>query len=492
LVLGQAARPSRYFFRDYTLYRRAFTLLSASSPAFKRIFTELAQAQVFRRHLCSIDPMLSVMMPGRRFDLPPDLTLFQHEIDREFGEVRRVVDDLYSNLVRVNATADAAFDRDLCWPPGTFWERRETNSVAANLPYVRPEKQDLLAEFPPNHPYLDLIYQSAAFASHLAPGPRTMPSFATARLHGAWTRGVFGVAGGEDEVIDFLAERITSLGGQVSFSERAVGLDIMPDKSMKLIIDGQMSTIGAQFVVTDEPGESLAQLSQGRHLQRGAQHDWPIVTTRAGRFVVSIVVSPKGLPESLGAESFIFSRMPGGSPDPLSPVIHLQRLDRLVSEDGPPKSDDTCTLVAEIILAQPGTLSLSDARDFILGAVLAQFPFLKQHLLLVDSPHDGLPIWVYANSKRSNAERMESRGAFRNPEPMSPLIVVDPVGYMGICGEPLRGPIPHTYLVGRSVMPALGQEGELIAAWGVARIITKSDKRRQRMRRDMWSRLDFG
>jgi hypothetical protein len=42
------------------------------------------------------------------------------------------------------------------------------------------------------------------------------------------------------------------------------------------------------------------------------------------------------------------------------------------------------------------------------------------------------------------------------------------------------------------VLPCLGQEGELLAAWGVARIITGSDNRRARMRRDMWSRIEFG
>ena len=35
-------------------------------------------------------------------------------------------------------------------------------------------------------------------------------------------------------------------------------------------------------------------------------------------------------------------------------------------------------------------------------------------------------------------------------------------------GEPVRGPIKNTYLVGKSVLPGLGQEGELMAAFGAA------------------------
>ena len=134
LVLGQGSRPAAYQFRDVQLRRRPFTLLSATSPAFKRIFVELAQTQVFRRFMQPLDPMTTVLMPGRRFDIPPDLELFQREIDREFQEVRRVVDDLYTDFARVNAAADTAFERDLCWPPGTFWEKRDTASAAANVP----------------------------------------------------------------------------------------------------------------------------------------------------------------------------------------------------------------------------------------------------------------------------------------------------------------------------------------------------------------------
>jgi hypothetical protein len=47
-------------------------------------------------------------------------------------------------------------------------------------------------------------------------------------------------------------------------------------------------------------------------------------------------------------------------------------------------------------------------------------------------------------------------------------------------------------LVGRSVLPALGQEGQLLAAWGAARLITRTDRRKERMRRDMWSKIEIG
>ena len=54
----------------------------------------------------------------------------------------------------------------------------------------------------------------------------------------------------------------------------------------------------------------------------------------------------------------------------------------------------------------------------------------------------------------------------------------------------MRGPIPGTYLVDRTVLPALGQEGEPLAAWSAARLITRKDRTRQKMRREMWTKVE--
>ena len=75
-------------------------------------------------------------------------------------------------------------------------------------------------------------------------------------------------------------------------------------------------------------------------------------------------------------------------------------------------------------------------------------------------------------------------------EPMERLWSVDQPGFLGLSGEPVRGPIPSTFLVGPTVLPALGQEGELLAAWSVARLVTRRDKTRQRMRQKLWSKIE--
>ena len=77
-------------------------------------------------------------------------------------------------------------------------------------------------------------------------------------------------------------------------------------------------------------------------------------------------------------------------------------------------------------------------------------------------------------------------------EPMIRQLEVDPPGYLGLGGEPIRGPVERTLLVGRSVLPGLGQEGELLAAWGAARLVTRTDRGKERMRREMWSKVELG
>ena len=137
LVVGQQRRPSDYRFDDAELRRRAFTMLAATSPVWRRVVGELAKSQTWKRRVVPADPMLQVIMDGRRFDVPPDSELFVREIEREFPEERRHVAELYQNFARVTAAADAGFDKDAVWPPGTFMERRQTC-----LLYTSPSPRD--------------------------------------------------------------------------------------------------------------------------------------------------------------------------------------------------------------------------------------------------------------------------------------------------------------------------------------------------------------
>lgn len=72
---------------------------------------------------------------------------------------------------------------------------------------------------------------------------------------------------------------------------------------------------------------------------------------------------------------------------------------------------------------------------------------------------------------------------------MAPRWRVEPPAFHGLGAEPVRTPLAGAFVVGPSALPALGQEGELLAAWSAARLITRTDKRKEQMRRDMWSKI---
>lgn len=479
LVLGQGYKPPSYSFEGIALARRAFTLLSAASPSWTRILVELAQSQTFRRKALPLDPMLQVLAPSLRLDVPPDAAQFGREIDREFSEVRRVVDELYAELARTNAAADAAFERDVVWPPGSFWERRETARVAATLPHLTTST-DLFAEFPRAHDYRAVIEVSARFSTDLA---EPLPAFALARLHGAWTRGVCRVAKGEEEILDFLAQRIRAHGGEARLHDRASSILVKGGKVHGVVVDGEDDPIGVQFVVTDLATRSLLELAPDFAPPRRVLAQMPDLSVREERFVVSIVVREEGLPVPLGDEAFLLPTRPLES---ASPAVHLQRWRSANVPEG------CALLVCEALL--DGTERPTHAREQVLAVVEQMLPFVEQHYVVVDSPHDGRPLWDYRSGKRVEVDRARFRagGASLEAEAMIPRWGVAPTSLHGLAGEPLRTPLGGAFVVGKTTLPALGQEGELLAARSAARIITRTDRRKEKMRRDMWSKVELG
>ncbi len=489
LVLGQGQKPASYRFEGKTLKRRTFTLLSGYSPAWTRILHELAQSPSFRRHVAPLDPLFAVLTRERRVQLPPSLDQFSREVDREFPEVRQLVDELYATFASVNAAADTAFERDAVWPPGSFWERLETNRLSSTLPFVAGDgARDLLGKFPAGHPYRELVTLPAQFASDLAVPGDQMPPFALARLHGAWTRGVLGLADGEDELEQFLVRRIQAHGGLCRLDEKATELVVRRGAVVGVLADGEDEPFGTANVLCDQMGEMLAELSGGDGITKTARQDWPHVTATSGRFVVSLLVRTAGVPDPLPAESFLIPTA-AARRDPRRPVVHLQRVD--VKADPDAEKTPSCTLlVAETIMPTRGPVTLLEARDAVLTTVREHLPFIDEHLMVVDSPNDGLPLYEYVNGVRKEIDRIHLTEGTAGPEPMRWQWTVDPPGYAGLSGEPIRGPIPGTYLVGSTVLPGLGQEGELLAAWGATRVITRQDRTRQKMRRQMWSRIE--
>ena len=244
--------------------------------------------------------------------------------------MRQIVDELYTTIASVNAAADGAFEREGVWPPGGLWERFETGqadvAAAAFANGERATEASLLAKFPSGHLYREIAGIPALFAGHLAGTAEQLPALSFARLHGAWARGISALAGGEPEFEAFLSDRLVAHGGVCALDRRAESLVIRHGSVVGVLLDGDdEDDEGPRAVITDQWGEALAELSQGKGVTRSAERDWPRLAPETGRFVVSAVVARALLPSALPPESFV---MPAGAPrDPRKPIVHLQWFD---------------------------------------------------------------------------------------------------------------------------------------------------------------------
>jgi phytoene dehydrogenase-like protein len=473
LVLGQARTPLLYRYDGMPLARRAPTFLAQSAPVFRRILAELSQLTPLRRRARQLDPMFQALTPSARIDVPPDTALFAREIEREMPELRRQTDELYGELARGNAAADAALDADVTLPPDGFWERRDARRILAALPHLDVPAERLVAEIPPDHAYRAIALATARFASDAA---TPLSGFAFARLHGAWTRGITTTPFGEADVVELLLERVRAHGGEVRANERADAILVKSGKVAALRTAEEGEVVGAEFVVGDMPVRSLLALCQGYEPSPRALATLPPLEPARWRFVASAIVADAGLPAALAAESFFADARRG--------VFHVTRV-----REGTGIPTNASLVVVEALLDRPEPPR--GMRGTIVRRLKQIAPFFERHLLVLDSPHDGEPLVdLRAGENAIPRTLLRAGGAFVDPEPMPAQYRTSDELFGGLGGDPARALAQGLFAVGRSLLPALGQEGELLGAWGVARVITKTDRRRERLRKELWSKLE--
>ncbi len=482
LVLGQGELPASYAWQGRRIGRRAFSLLFGETPVWRRVLQDLAQSQTFRRRTRRVEPSFSLLVPQRRLQVSGDRALFAGEVRREFPEVQPVVDELWSAMIMANRALEVGLSRDAPWPPVGFIERLRARRWLSSLPWANEPLSVLLDKLPVGHVYREAAFLPAAFACDWAHAPSELPVLAAARLQQNFVRHGLSFEGGEDAFEDFLVQRIRAHGGTCELSERADGFLFRRGRVAGVVMGGGEETIGADCVVTGLDGRALVELSEGRGLSPSYAR-WPELKPTLGRFVVSCWVARLGLPEPLGLESIVVSGrdLRGGE----RPALHVQSLPL----DGPP-GQPLQELLVEVLVPLGQVRRGTELRAVVMQCLREQFPFLDRHLVLSDSPHDGLPLHVYENGQRRDVERVHLAGASARPEAMQPLWRAEPTGFLGLAGEPIIGPVRGTFLVGKTVFPGLGQEGELLAAWSAAQRVTRSDRAWQKRRRQMWSKVD--
>ena len=125
-----------------------------------------------------------------------------------------------------------------------------------------------------------------------------------------------------------------------------------------------------------------------------------------------------------------------------------------------------------------GTVLGSPSQPRVMGA---------SNALYIDSPFDGRPL----RDVRERRDIAMPDPWHRAPERMQAVFGYPVVRNLGVCAMSVRSPIKGLLLCGAQVVPGFGVEGEFLAAWTAAGIITRTDRQKERMRRELWSKVEI-
>ncbi len=480
LVLGQGAPAPTYRAAGRTWPRRAHTFLATHSPVAKRVLAELALHQSFRRRSASIDPAFQVVLPDHRFEFALDAAALEREIARELPTVKRAVEDFGRACTRYAANLDRAFERDLLWPPETFFERREVARAIAHQPFGRDGWGiDPFAEFPDPHPFRTIVAAPVHFSSGMAAEPPVPLSLT--RLYWAWCHAAK-LDGGFGWLHQALIEKITTYSGELRARESADRLLLKRGAVTGLRLAGSGEEIGCGFVAHARDIDSLLRLLPERGALRELFERLGEPTPRWFRYTLNVLVHADGVPEGIARDVFFVrdpARLTAGGETAL-------RID--VS---PVDSNGLRLFTVEALLPRRGVEEIPgyvvSMRKRILSALSELAPFIDSHIHLVDSPHDGVEV----HDMQRGAVVAPDEPWTRGPATMEPVHGYPVHGTLGVFAFPTRTPIRRLLLCGPHIAPGLGDEGAFLTAWSTARIVTRSDRRKEWMRRGLWTKIEI-
>jgi phytoene dehydrogenase-like protein len=469
LVLGHDELPPTYEIAGRTLPRAAFNFLPAHSPVARRIMAELAIQATFRRHAVAHDPPLQVAMPGVRFELAAEPALLARELEREFPAVARTAENILAELRAGSEGLDRALENDLVWPPETFFERRAHARATRHLPYGTPREADPLAQLPEGHPFRQVLAAPARFADGI--DPDSLHGLRLARLFSLWASGGADLAGGPGgwaTLRKILEDSVRAHGGEVRERERIDAVATRRGHATSVRIAASGEQIGASWIVVGTDVATLLRLLPDRRPLEELFEELGEPTPRYYRFTLNLVIRAEAVPPGLARDAFLLR-------DPARPLSAANLLHVETHPEVPGSGERR--MVVEALLPRRGVEDVpgyvETVREQLLSSLGELVPFLGEHLVLLDSPHDGRPGRLVEERRDVEPVQRWQRG-FRTMEIVHGFPVTGP---LGVTALPVRTPLGRLLLCNHQVVPGLGLEGELLAASTTVRLIEQADPR---------------
>ncbi|MFK7992433.1 MAG: hypothetical protein AB8I08_40805, partial [Sandaracinaceae bacterium] len=156
-----------------------------------------------------------------------------------------------------------------------------------------------------------------------------------------------------------------------------------------------------------------------------------------------------------------------------------------------PEEDGRRLLTVEVLLPRRNIEEVpeytSSIRERLLDGLEDLIPFLRSHIELVDSPHDARGV----DDLAAGLGRPSPSPWARGPQTMQAVFGYPVVSGLGVCALPVRAPIKRLLICNGQVAPGLGLEGAFLTAWSAARLVSRSDRKKEWMRRGRWGKLEI-
>ncbi len=421
-----------------------------SLPLFDGLLAELGVATEISRLLKPAAVPVQWLRPNERFDWPADPEARLKELTRGIGvaEGKALVSQLEAVGTAAGAT-DAFFQAKPELGASGLFERWKLNRLLAKTPELATACP-LDVKSPHEKLWLALARQCASVAQ-----PSGMP---LARVAGKIAPSPCLFPGGRSGLRELLANRARELGVDVVAEGETVG-ELCFDGSRPVgirLARGETIYKAAAIVSTLEPAglSRLVPPERAKPLARLAPRLSPTHTL----FTLGIVLPEAALPRGLGELALL---------EPKEPALDLIRL-----HVSPARrfgaSDDTAgerlvqaVVTVPLAMRQAGREGATALVEQLWGELEAVLPFARKHVIDQATP------WL--DGPQVSAGEHE----------LHPLFELAPDAAAGVVGLPTTGAWSHFFFAGRPVLPALGLEGEALAAILAARrvehLVNKSD-----------------
>jgi hypothetical protein len=460
LVIGHSQPWPSYEARGVRFPVAPFAVPAPSSPVLARIFSELALRPMLQRRMRNLSPTFQVVMPGHRMDMTLEPSLLTRELEREFPDARHAMEELLRSAAHSDPAVDELLARDLMWPPEGWFERRDFTRALQGFPLgLEGEARPIWPELAAHTPLGRVL--SACLDHELDASPRALRNL----------RGVLGSAelaeGGLTGLYELLIESIRTHNGSLRLSERVDRLTIKRGTLSAVHSFPSDEEIGCHYLLWALPIARLTPLLDDRSMLDPLFAEVGEPRPRYARFTVNLLLRAQAIPEGMAKRALVIDQEPIW--------VELQRLEQ------------RALLSAQVrIDLREGMPALNGVRQRVLDGLTTLSPFLREHLELLDSPHDGLGI----EDVRTGEGFMPSDGGRRGPDTMETVYTFPQKRIHGTVALDARTPIKRLLLCNTQVVPGLDFEGTLLSAYSAARAVTRS-LGRDWMNRGRWTKVEL-